>query len=188
MSKIKEIIMVLLAFALLLIPLVGFAAGHSDGISANLGIYLPQGGEDSYNAIKSGMGFTLGYEHCLSQNTIVTARAGYIRWGTTEDDEYLSNIPLLAGAKFRLGSGSSVYPYFLADLGLNMWSWMERGEQSYSHQDLGFGFGAGLEFPLSNNMNFDLSGKYSIISWPSDWCEESYKNIEIGAGIKYLLK
>ncbi|MBI4727084.1 porin family protein [candidate division TA06 bacterium] len=189
MENIKGKIVILSVFVLLFMPLNVFASENSNAVSGKLGIYLPHGGEDSYNAIKSGMGFTVCFEHYMNKNTSVMAKAGYLKWGTTEEDEYMSNIPLMAGLKYYLNSGSSVYPYLAADIGLNMWSWMERGEQEYSHQDLGFGLGAGMEIPLSNNnMNLDLSGKYSIISWPSEWCGESFKNIEIGFGIKYALK
>jgi len=188
MDNIKRRIIILLAFSLPLMPMKIFASDNSNAISGSLGIYLPQGGEDSYDAIKSGVGFTAGFEHFMDENISVTARVGYIKWGTTEDNEYLSDIPLMAGINYFVNRTPTMNAYLSADLGLNMWSWMERGEQSYSHQDLGFGFGAGLEFPISSNMNFDLSGKYRIISWPSEWCEESFKNIEIGVGIKYILK
>jgi opacity protein-like surface antigen len=194
MRKITLAVMVMLTMA-------GIVSAQQMSIGGSLGLYMPLG--DFGDMAGMGFGVLPQFEYQLNEKVNITGTIGYVSWGGkdieyqaydyvndvyyTEKWEYsISNIPILAGAKYYFGQGKTK-PYGMATAGLNMFSVSTTifgMEVSASETYFGFGVGGGMEMPLNEKMNLDFNASYETIASEG----ESSNDLVFRAGIKYLLK
>lgn len=186
----KKLALVLMAVAAL--GSMSFAQKGAMSIGGGLGLLMPMG--DFADVANMGFGILPQFEYSMNEKLNLTGTVGYVSWGgESVTVPYLGtweysfhDIPILAGAKYYFGEGK-MKPYGMAKFGMHMFGVsveVAGVSESESETYFGFDFGGGMEMPINEKMNFDLSGAFQTIMSEGS----SSNDIVLFAGIKYLLK
>ena len=134
---------------------------------AQAGISLPMGSFS--DAASMGYGVMGTFLYGFNKNIDLAGTIGYISYTTDVDGWSWSTVPILFGARYYFGEGTTKF-YGLANLGIYISSTTITidfgpygGVQSFSDSssDFGFSFGGGVKLPISKTMYFDANAKYN---------------------------
>jgi opacity protein-like surface antigen len=166
---------------LLLISNISFAQFSTMSIGLNGTLSVPIG--DFNDVAKMGYGLSGTFYYDLTDNFELTGALGYLSWGgdkleltnssSSSATGSFSTIPVMVGVKY-IFNGETFLPYAAADIGLQVFSTPDQkveingvvlaSQKGETNAYLGFGFGGGLLYELSDYIKLDGSLNYNIIS------------------------
>lgn len=169
--SISNFTLVVIAVLAMLIPTSVYANTHLF-IPVSLGIHYPQGPFPNLTGAQRGFGFSLGFEFTADRHLFYGAHGTWTRLGLGRADtaDYssfgLTNVGLIASVKLKLFKhGWS--PYTRLDAGMGFLT-AENAGTSISQRISGLGTvktslgaSAGVQIPLSDAFDLDVSARYS---------------------------
>lgn len=169
MKKLFSTLATVLLFASLVFAQGKMAAGITGGVA------LPFG--DFGKMYKTGFGANATYFYSLTNCIDLTGSFGFFTWTAKDyDDASFRSMPFLVGGRYYFEAGK-LRPYVAAELGLHFLSikvtipsvsvggmTFGGGTQSESSSKLGFGGGAGLLYPVNENLDIDFNAKMNVVT------------------------
>lgn len=168
--------------AVLAISMLAFAAGAAHAGSWSLGLNggmaKPTG--DFGDAAATGWNVGVGMTNMINSNWGIGADLGFHSWGGSDDYnnalQVLSGDPSMEGSfsalqatgavSYHFPTNGNVHPYLKGGLGMyNLKAKVESssGDADDSSSELGFNFGAGMNFATQGTMQWGFSGLYHSI-------------------------
>jgi len=149
----------------------GSAYAGSTWVGGNGGVSLPTG---DYGDL-AATGWHLGGSAIRQVNDSwgLGADLGYHRWGGSDqlnvaNDEWnFSAVQATGQARFMIPSNGNMKPYLSAGVGLYSFGaklTSDSGNADTSESDLGFNFGAGMNFMSKGNQVWGFDGSYHVIN------------------------
>ncbi len=189
--------LITVTFILILISSFAFAQEGKMTLGVGAELALPSG--DFGDFAGTGFGGTANFLYHMNEQMAISGTVGYISWGGKSLDlgflgkyEYsYSAIPVLAGGRYYFSTGDSRL-YGSAEIGMYMFSFtvtvpsyefygvtFPGGETTESSSEFVIAPGIGYEMKIGDNLYFDITGKYIMIS--------DANNIGVRAGISFGL-
>jgi opacity protein-like surface antigen len=163
--------------AILAVSLLAFGAGAAHAgpwtLGLNAGAGMPNG--DFGDAASTGWNAGVSATNMVSGNWGIGADLGYHSWGASDDLKAalapgesfsFSAIQATGHAMYNFPTQGNAKPYVKFGVGMyNLGAKFESpsGNADDSNSDLGFNFGAGMNFATQGNMSWGLGGAYHVI-------------------------